>query len=182
VGCIERQTLPIPFGHHVYVVSDLSLSPRTDVHSRPVQELMKLLGDIDDAAVVVVAGNLFHPEPTSDLVRFVDATLAALPALCEKIAAFTTNPRHRFIVLPGSEDHELKFNQDARGRLEQLGVAFASDLILNVATANGVRDLAVAAGACTIDTARADVDDRADADRLEDPCCTADWAVGSGSR
>lgn len=130
---------------------------------------MKLLGDIDDAAVVVVAGNLFHPEPTSDLVRFVDATLAALPALCEKIAAFTTNPRHRFIVLPGSEDHELKFNQDARGRLEQLGVAFASDLILNVATANGVRDLAVAAGACTIDTARADVDDRADADRLEDP-------------
>jgi len=169
VGCIERQTLPIPFGHHVYVVSDLSLSPRTDVHSRPVQELMKLLGDIDDAAVVVVAGNLFHPEPTSDLVRFVDATLAALPALCEKIAAFTTNPRHRFIVLPGSEDHELKFNQDARGRLEQLGVAFASDLILNVATANGVRDLAVAAGACTIDTARADVDDRADADRLEDP-------------
>jgi len=38
-----------------------------------------------------------------------------------------------------------------------------------VATANGVRDLAVAAGACTIDTARADVDDRADADRLEDP-------------
>jgi len=78
----------------------------------------------------VVAGNLFHPEPTSDLVRFVDATLAALPALCEKIAAFTTNPRHRFIVLPGSEDHELKFNQDARGRLEQLGVAFASDLIL----------------------------------------------------
>lgn len=169
MGCIERQTLPIPFGHHVYVVSDLSLSPRTDVHSRPVQELMKLLGDIDDAAVVVVAGNLFHPEPTSDLVRFVDATLAALPALCEKIAAFTTNPRHRFIVLPGSEDHELKFNQDARGRLEQLGVAFASDLILNVATANGVRDLAVAAGACTIDTARADVDDRADADRLEDP-------------
>lgn len=169
MGCIERQTLPIPFGHHVYVVSDLSLSPRTDVHSRPVQELMKLLGDIDDAAVVVVAGNLFHPEPTSDLVRFVDVTLAALPALCEKIAAFTTNPRHRFIVLPGSEDHELKFNQDARGRLEQLGVAFASDLILNVATANGVRDLAVAAGACTIDTARADVDDRADADRLEDP-------------
>ena len=151
------------------MVSDLSLSPRTDVHSRPVQELMKLLGDIDDAAVVVVAGNLFHPEPPSDLVRFVDATLAALPALCEKIAAFTTNPRHRFIVLPGSEDHELKFNQDARGRLEQLGVAFASDLILNVATANGVRDLAVAAGACTIDTARADVDDRADADRLEDP-------------
>jgi lysyl-tRNA synthetase class 2 len=134
-----------------------------------VQELIVLLGDIDDAAVVVVAGNLFHPEPTSDLVKFIDATLAALPTLRDQIIAFTTNVRHRFIVLPGSEDHELDQNHDARERLEQLGVTFASDLILQVATANGVRDLAVAAGTCTIDTMRADVGDRADAHRLEDP-------------
>ena len=151
------------------MVSDLSLSPTTDVNCRPVQELIVLLGDIDDAAVVVIAGNLFYPEPTSDLVRFIDATLAALPTLRDQIIAFTTNVRHRFIVLPGSEDHELNQNHDARERLEQLGVTFASDLILNVATANGVRDLAVAAGTCTIDTVRADVDDRADAHRLEDP-------------
>jgi lysyl-tRNA synthetase class 2 len=151
------------------VVSDLSLSPTTDANSRPVQELIVLLGDIDDAAVVVVAGNLFHPEPTSDLVKFIDATLAALPTLRDQIIAFTTNVRHRFIVLPGSEDHELDQNHDARERLEQLGVTFASDLILQVATANGVRDLAVAAGTCTIDTMRADVGDRADAHRLEDP-------------
>jgi hypothetical protein len=151
------------------VVSDLSLSPTTDVNCRPVQEFISLLGDIDDAAVVVVAGNFFHPEPTSDLVKFIDATLAALPTLRDQIIAFTTNVRHRFIVLPGSDDHELNLNHDARERLEQLGVAFASDLILHVATANGVRDLAVAAGTCTIDTKRADVDDRADAHRLEDP-------------
>ena len=169
MGCTERRTLPIPFGHHVYVVSDLSLSPTTDVHCRPVQELIVLLGDIDDAAVVVVAGNLFHPEPTSDLAKFIDATLAALPTLRDQIIDFTTNEQHRFIVLPGSDDHELNQNHDARARLEQLGVTFASDLILNVATASGVRDLAVAAGTCTIDTMRADVDDRADAHRLEDP-------------
>src|SRR5580704_16388390 len=169
VGCTERQTLPIPFGHHVYVVSDLSLSPTTDVHSRPVQELVQLLGDIDDAAVVVVAGNLFHPEPTSDLVKFIDATLDALPTLRDQIIAFTTNIRHRFIVLPGSDDHELSYNQPARERLEQLGVTLSSDLILQVATASGVRDLAVAAGNCAIDTMRADVGDRRDAHRLEDP-------------
>src|SRR5579863_5998365 len=149
VGCTERQTLPIPFGHHVYVVSDLSLSPTTDLNSRPVQELIALLGDIDDAALVVVAGNLFHPEPTSDLVKFVDATLAALPALREEIIAFTTNARHRFIVLPGSDDAELSHNLAARQRFEALGVCFASDLILQVATATGVRDLAVAAGRCS---------------------------------
>ena len=169
MGCTERRTLPIPFGHHVYVVSDLSLSPTTDVNCRPVQELIILLGDIDDAAVVVVAGNLFHPEPTSDLVKFIDATWAALPTLHDQIIAFTTNVQHRFIVLPGSDDHELNQNHDARERLEQLGVTFASDLILQVATANGVRDLAIASGTCTIDTMRADVNDRADAHRLEDP-------------
>ena len=169
MGCTERQTLPIPFGHHVYVVSDLSLSPTTDENSRPVRELIGLLGDIDDAAVVVVAGNLFHPEPTSDLVRFVDATLGALPSLRDQIVAFTSDERHRFIVLPGSDDHELQHNREAGERLERLGVSLASDLILHVATADGVRDLAVAAGHCTIDTKRADLNDRADADRLEDP-------------
>jgi len=169
VGCTERQTLPIPFGHHVYVVSDLALSPSTDEESRPVHELISLLGDIDDAAVVVVAGNFFHPEPTSDLVKFIDATLAALPTLREQIVAFTGNVRHRFVVLPGTDDQELKKNAVARERLQGLGITFANDLILHIATANGVRDLAIAAGDCPIDTARADVDDRADAQRLEDP-------------
>ena len=129
------------------MVSDLSLSPSTDAQCRPVRELISLLGDIDDAAVVVVAGNLFHPEPTSDLVKFIDATLAALPELRDQIAAFTSNPRHRFIVLPGSDDGELKHNDAARERLHHLGVTLASDLILHIATAQGVRNLAVAAGA-----------------------------------
>src|ERR1700722_5485587 len=154
VGCTERQTLPIPFGHHVYVVSDLSLSPTTDVNSRPVQELLSLLGDIDDAAVVVVAGNLFHPDPPADRVRFIDATLDALPALRDQVVAFTTNVSHRFIVLPGSDDHELSHNEAARERLGPLRVTLASALILQVSTASGVRDLAVAAGNCTIDTRR----------------------------
>lgn len=169
VGCTERQTLPIPFGHHVYVVSDLSLSPATNEESRPVAGLINLLGDIDDVAVVVVAGNFFHPAPTSDLAKFIDATLRQLPTLRDQILAFTQNDRHRFIVLPGSDDHELAKNHYARAHLDALGVTFASDLVLQVATATGVRDLAIAAGDCPIDTPRADADDRSDADRLEDP-------------
>jgi lysylphosphatidylglycerol synthetase-like protein (DUF2156 family) len=169
VGCTERQTLPIPFGHHVYVVSDLSLSPSSDQMSRPVAELVRLLGDIDDAAVVVVAGNLFHPEPTSDLAKFIDATLGALPALHEAIVNFTAKSTHQFIVLPGSDDYELRTNDDARQRLQALGLTLASDLILQVATVDGVRDVAVAAGTCDIDTQLADFDDQSDADRLDDP-------------
>src|SRR5580692_3786945 len=79
VTAAERRTYPVPYGHHVYVMSDLSLSPTTDVASRPVRELMNLLRDVDDAAVVVVAGNLFHPEPDVDLAEHIDVTLEALP-------------------------------------------------------------------------------------------------------
>ena len=85
VGAIERRTLPVPYGNHVYVVSDLSLSPATAPDSRPVTELVQLLGDIDDAALVVVAGNLLFPSPTSDLAKLISATFASLPALRDAI-------------------------------------------------------------------------------------------------
>jgi lysylphosphatidylglycerol synthetase-like protein (DUF2156 family) len=151
------------------VVSDLSLSPTTDVASRPVREFMDLLGDIDDAAVVVVAGNLFHPDEADDLAKFIDATFAALPTLRDEIVAFCAKEFHRLFVLPGSDDQELRTNESAQDRIESLGVVLAKDLILHVATADGVRDLAVAAGTNYVDVGLADEGDRADADRLEDP-------------
>ncbi|MHB8380179.1 MAG: bifunctional lysylphosphatidylglycerol flippase/synthetase MprF [Acidimicrobiales bacterium] len=165
----ERRTIPVPYGHHVYVVSDLSLSPTTDVSSRPVNEFLNLLGDIDDAAVVVIAGNLFHPDSTSDLAKFIEATLAALPEVHREFEAFCANPSHRLFVLPGCDDHELGENERAQVLLHNLGVIIASDLILHIATANGVRDLAVAAGTYELDVTPVDRSDCADADRLEDP-------------
>ena len=169
VRATERKTLPIPFGHRVYVVSDLSLSPTSNEASRPLREFIELLEDIDDPAVVVVAGNLFHPSSTSDLAKLVDATLAVLPGLARAISSFTQAPGHRFIVLPGSDDIELRDNVVAQDMLAALGVTLARDLVLQIATADGVRDLAVAPGTCDVDVSRADRGDRADADRLEDP-------------
>ncbi len=169
VAGTERRTLPVPYGHHVYVVSDLSLSPTTDETSRPVRELIDLLGDIDVAATVVVAGNLFHPDPTSDLAKFIDATWSALPKLREAIVTFCANQRHRFVVLPGSDDAELGDNVRAQAILEELGVTIATDLSLQIATASGVRDLDVAVGRYDLDVTPVAVKDRADADRLEDP-------------
>ena len=173
VGAIERRTLPVPYGNHVYVVSDLSLSPATAPDSRPVTELVQLLGDIDDAALVVVAGNLLFPSPTSDLAKLISATFASLPALRDAIRDFTALEGHRFLVLPGTDDHELADNDAAQQALGELGICLASDLILQVATANGVRDIAVAAGDSSVDTQVADEGDRADADRLDDPTALA---------
>ena len=165
----ERRTFPVPFGHLVYVVSDLSLSPSSRLESRPIRDFVNLLGHIDDAAVVVVAGNLFHPDPTADLATFIDATFAALPELRDAVATFCANAGHRFVVLPGSDDGELRDRGDAQARLENIGVTLATDVVLQVATASGVRDLAVAAGSYDLNVEPVDVADRADADRLEDP-------------
>jgi lysylphosphatidylglycerol synthetase-like protein (DUF2156 family) len=165
----ERRTIPVPYGHRVYVVSELSLSPTSDVKSRPLRELLDLLGDIDDAAIVVIAGNLFHPDPTSDLAKFVEATLNALPTLRDEVRAFCSSEQHRLIVLPGNEDHDLRNNVRAQLLLEDLGVTLATDLVLQIATAHGVRDVAVAAGNYDLDLTPVDPRDRSDAARLDDP-------------
>jgi lysylphosphatidylglycerol synthetase-like protein (DUF2156 family) len=168
VGTRERETVPIPFGHHVYVVSDLSLSPRTRSDSRAVRELVELLGDIDDAAVVVVAGNLFEPGH-ADPAAYVASTWAQLPALASALRDFATSNEHQLFVLPGSHDGSFLEHPAVVESLTGLGVSLAHDLILQVATAHGVRDVAVAAGTSTVDVSRADESERADAARLEDP-------------
>jgi lysyl-tRNA synthetase class 2 len=169
VGSTERLTLAIPYGQRVYVLSDLSLSPTSNESSRPIHELIELLGNIDDPATVVVAGNLLRPDPTSDLVKFVDATMSALPKLCAAISEFTRHEGHQFFVLPGDDDHELRRSAVAEATLATLGIDLANELTLKLATADGVRDLLITAGTSTVDRSRADASDRDDADRLEDP-------------
>ena len=168
MGATDRYTLPIPYGQHVYVVSDLSLSPTTNPAARPVRELIALLEDIDDSAVVVVAGNLLHPEPDVDIADFLAATLRALPALATALRSFSEKPGHRFIVLPGADDAALT-EAGAASPLEALGVELAHDVMAQVATANDVRDVGIVAGHDVVDVSPANRGDRADADRLEDP-------------
>ena len=168
MGATDRYTLPIPYGQHLYVVSDLSLSPTTNPAARSVRELIALLEDLDDSAVVVVAGNLLHPDASQDMAAFLAATLRALPSLSAALSAFTDKPGHRFIVLPGADDAALAEPGAATG-LEALGVELAHDVMAQVATANDVRDVGIAAGQNVVDVAPADRADRADADRLEDP-------------
>jgi lysylphosphatidylglycerol synthetase-like protein (DUF2156 family) len=166
---LERQTLPIPFGQHVYVLSDLSLAPSAQSSRRPIGELRTLLADTDDAATVIIAGNLFFPTTGATLGEHVRATLAALPALTSALRAFCAHEGHRLVVLPGSDDADLAEDADAQAALRALGAELASDVVLQVATADGVRDLTVCAGSYEIDLSKVDAGERADADRLDDP-------------
>ena len=177
MGATERHTLPIPYGHHVFVVSDLSLSVRTDPRSRPLREFISLLGDIDDPAIVVVAGNLFFCDQGEDFAGQVGATLEHLPGFVSAVRDFVAQNAHQIFILPGTDDAAFAADDVAQGRLEELGVIVASDLMLQVASAGGVRDLAVAAGSHRVDVDNVDAHDRADADRLEDPAALASFVA-----
>jgi lysylphosphatidylglycerol synthetase-like protein (DUF2156 family) len=135
------------------------------------------LGDIDDPAVVVVAGNLFFPDPERDFADEVAATLAHLGDFATAVRDFAVHETHQIYVLPGSDDAALASDERARALLESLGVVVASDLMLQVASSEGVHDLAIAAGSHHVDVHNVDVADRADADRLEDPAALASFVA-----
>ena len=177
MAAIERHTLPIPYGHHVFVVSDLSLSALTSTMSRPLVELTTLLGDIDDPAVVVVAGNLFFPRPGHAFADEVATTLAHLSDFVDAVRDFVAHETHQFFVVPGSDDALLASDDRAQALLRDVGAVIASDLVLQVASSRGVRDLAIAAGSHRIDLDNVDPADRADADRLEDPAALASFVA-----
>ncbi len=168
MGLSERVTVPVPFGHHVYVVASLELSPRTRPESRAVSEFTGLLGDIDDPALVIVAGDLFSPQP-GDSLDFVTSTLAHLESFTRALRAFTENPQHQFFVLAGRHDAALLAKAGVQASLEAMGVNLAREITLQVTTAHGVRELSVSAGSYDVALSRVDERERADADRLEDP-------------
>ena len=169
MAALERLTLSLPYGHHAYVVSDLGLSPDASPASRPAREIAELLGDLDDPAVVVVAGGLLSPDAPPGALA---PALERLTGLAAALRAFLANPEHRLVVLAGSDD-ALARDELSRAYLASLGATLARDLVLRVATAGGVRDLVVAPGATDLDEGPADPADRADAARLEDPTALA---------
>jgi len=150
MAVLERHTIPVPYGHRIFVLSDLCLSPNSKGTSSNVRDLIRTLDEIDDAAFVVIAGNLFAPESTSDLGRFIEATFQRLPELVNVIEKFTSGQGRRLLVLPGSLDFELSTSEVAQSALSGLGVEIVSDILFEVAAVNGVRNLAVVAGTGTV--------------------------------
>ncbi len=171
----DRSTIPVPVGRRVYVVSDLSLSPTVNPARRPVRELTALLGDLDEPALVVVAGNLFAATD-DDPETVVRATLRALPTLVGALRSYLALPEHRLIVLPGHDDPWLAEDAPAAPLLE-LGVEIAPELMLQVATHDSVRDVAVVAGCPPQVAADLAERERVDARLLEDPDAVARLAA-----
>ncbi len=174
---VERLKVPLPHGQRAYVVSDLELTPTTPSSERGLSEFIDLLNDLDDASVVIVAGNLFAPDRTSDPTRFMAATFAAHVELRDAISRFTVEAYRRLIVIPGSRDAEIGRSDSARALLAEFNIAVARDVNLQVATASETRDLLVAAGRSPLDASVVDLTERTDAEHLEVPRALRRFAV-----
>ncbi len=171
----ERCTLPVPLGRRVHVLSDLSLSATSNSARRPVRELISLLEDLDDPALVVVAGNLFAPAG-DEPAQAVRAALGALPTLVRAVRAYLARPEHQLLVLPGQDDPWLA-DVDVAAPLRDLGIEVVGSLMLQVATRDAVRDVAIAAGERAVAAGDLAAADRGDAATLEDPDAVARFAA-----
>jgi lysylphosphatidylglycerol synthetase-like protein (DUF2156 family) len=184
VGDSQRLSVPLPYGQRAYVLSDLDLNPSSDPEARSVREFVELLNEIDDAAIVIVAGNFFLPpasnsHPLHGMApdTFVTATLEHLGAVREALQRFGLEPYRRCIWLPGTADCVLARDANACRVLELAHVEIAHDVMLQVATTNGARDISIVTGAVTSDTTAVDVRERRDAQHLEDPSALSRFAA-----
>jgi len=174
MAVLERQSIPVPYGHRIFVLSDLDISPQTTDSSANLADLIRVLSEIDDPAFVVIAGNLFAPEPTLEVGHYVEQRLAQLSEFSSAIRAFTQIPGRRFLLIPGAHDSAIATSELAQSSLESLGIEISSDLIFQVASANGVRDLAVVAGKGTVRQVEPTI---AEAHLLEDPLANSRFAT-----
>jgi lysylphosphatidylglycerol synthetase-like protein (DUF2156 family) len=164
--------VPLPHGQRCFVVSDLDLAQSPEREPSVLEDLVRFLNDVDDAAVLVIAGNLFDPNP-DDGADFVEATLAAHPALADALGRFAAGAFRRLVVLGGSRDRALLERDDVREVLGAHGAEVARDVVVQVATAHGTRDLAVAVG----EVRREPADAARDVERLEDPAAAERFAA-----
>ena len=134
-------TRTVPYGHHVFVLSDLDLTG--DGPTPALERLTHFLRDTDDAAIVIIAGNFFRPGDRP-LGGVIDDVLRLAPDFGRALAAFS-GPHREFIVLPGTHDGGLATDGAATARLTALGVVVAERVTLELEAAEGTQRVVVEA-------------------------------------
>jgi lysylphosphatidylglycerol synthetase-like protein (DUF2156 family) len=126
-----EQFCTVNYGQRVFVVGDLDLSLDGAHDTSALDHLTAFLADIDDPAIVVVAGNLFAPG-AEGIEACVQGVLRATSGLGDLLRAFCARPGHAIYVLPGAHDHELAHSTRAQTLLSDLGITVATRLRLEV--------------------------------------------------
>ncbi|HEX9531035.1 MAG TPA: hypothetical protein VF954_07845, partial [Acidimicrobiales bacterium] len=139
----------VPVGGRVMVVSDLRLGrDATPASAAAVAGLAQAIDAWDGPGVLVFAGGLFdlltggplHPGAAA-------AALAAHPKLAGAVTGFCGAERRRILVLPGSRDGRLAWDESTRDAVASgLGAEVALAVELEVATGAGLRRVRVEPG------------------------------------
>ncbi|MGO8874345.1 MAG: bifunctional lysylphosphatidylglycerol flippase/synthetase MprF [Acidimicrobiales bacterium] len=138
-------TVALPLGGRVVVAGDLFLTgsptPASAVASR---ELAGALERISGPGALVVAGNLF--ELTEQPAEELTASLRAHPELADVVAAWLQRTDHRVILLPGTRDRAICYDEATIGVLRGKGFEVALAVDLDVETTSGRKRVRVEPG------------------------------------
>lgn len=166
---VTRRTLPVPYGRRVYVYSDLHISRAGGFHPESVSLIAQRLSDLDEAAVVVFAGGTFELHEGIPYAAQVRHLLEAVPDFVQALEHLQAQENTHVLILPGASDVALASDDAARAVLETYGVEFASDVVAQCATGQGVRDVVIAVAASDLPNPH----------RLNDPAAGARFAQSS---
>ncbi|MHB8293263.1 MAG: phosphatidylglycerol lysyltransferase domain-containing protein [Acidimicrobiales bacterium] len=141
----ELLRVEVPAGGRGLVASDLLLSDRANpVSESSTAELAQVIESWSGPGVVVVAGNLFEMLATPASPQ---AALASHPRLAAALAGFAAGADRRVVVLPGSRDARLAWDDRLASELtSRTGAELAMAAELVVATGPETRTVRIEGG------------------------------------
>ncbi|MGH9292133.1 MAG: phosphatidylglycerol lysyltransferase domain-containing protein [Acidimicrobiales bacterium] len=157
-SCIRVQ---VPFGGRAVLASDLFLEAvPTPASAAAAGELANALAAVEGPGALVVAGNLFRLDIVAaphgndhaaaphggERAALAVRALEAHAPLRRAIASFLGAPSRRAILLPGTRDRAMCFDEDAAEALSCLGFEIALEAELEVQVAAGWRRVRVEPG------------------------------------
>jgi lysylphosphatidylglycerol synthetase-like protein (DUF2156 family) len=133
---VDEITVPVARGGRVLVFADLRMVPGGSDASRDASRaIARPIEECRGPAVLVLAGDVFdflrdgRPDP--------DAALAAHPRLAAALTTFMAGTERRVIVLPGTRDAQLAYDQRLAESIEANGWELALACLLEIDTGCG---------------------------------------------
>jgi lysylphosphatidylglycerol synthetase-like protein (DUF2156 family) len=141
-------SISVPVGGRVLIASDLFLTATpTEASSAATGELATAIRSIEGPGAVVIAGNCFElSEATAETSPRPTAALDAHGQLAKAMAAFLQEPDRHVILLPGTRDRAICYDEHVTSSLRSLGLEVTLAVDLAVQTGNGTKLVRVEPG------------------------------------
>jgi lysylphosphatidylglycerol synthetase-like protein (DUF2156 family) len=141
----DSLTIPVPRGGKVFVVAGLRLVPGgSDLTREATRALVKELEACGGPGVLVFAGDTF--DLGRDARTDLQASLHGDARLASSLERFRAEPDRRVVVLPGTRDSALAYDERLQNELRNAGMEIALVCMLEIDTGSGLRVVEVEPG------------------------------------